>query len=56
MRAQPRVPDGQDFDETIFSVFKKSNGAIRQFWGSEMSFAPPAPKQHHRAGDLADPL
>jgi predicted dithiol-disulfide oxidoreductase (DUF899 family) len=21
-----------------------------------MSFAPPAPNQHHRAGDMADPL
>jgi predicted dithiol-disulfide oxidoreductase (DUF899 family) len=56
MRAQHRVPDGNNWDETIFNVFKKENGAIRHFWGSEMSFAPPAPKQHHRAGDLVDPL
>jgi len=56
MRAQHRVPDGENWDETIFNVFKKKNGAIRHFWGSEMSFAPPAPKQHHRAGDLVDPL
>jgi predicted dithiol-disulfide oxidoreductase (DUF899 family) len=32
------------------------NGKIRHFWGSEISFAPLAPKQHHRAGDLVDPL
>jgi predicted dithiol-disulfide oxidoreductase (DUF899 family) len=34
----------------------KSDGGIAHFWGSEMSFAPTAPEQHHRAGDLADPL
>jgi predicted dithiol-disulfide oxidoreductase (DUF899 family) len=56
MRAQHRVPDGKNWDETIFNVFKRKNGTIRHFWGSEMSFAPPASKQHHRAGDLADPL
>jgi predicted dithiol-disulfide oxidoreductase (DUF899 family) len=56
MRTQHRVPDGDNWDETIFNVFRKKNGAIRHFWGSEMSFAPPAPNQHHRAGDLADPL
>ena len=56
MRDQHRVPDGKNWDETIFNVFKKKDGAIRHFWGSEMSFAPPAPRQHHRAGDLVDPL
>lgn len=56
MRAQHNVPDGENWDETIFNVFKKAGGTTRHFWGSEMSFAPPAPKQHHRAGDLADPL
>jgi predicted dithiol-disulfide oxidoreductase (DUF899 family) len=56
VRAQHRVPDGENWDETIFNVFKKADGAIHHFWGSEMSFAPTAPNQHHRAGDLADPL
>jgi len=56
MREQHRVPDGENWDETIFNVFRKKDGVIRHFWGSEMSFAPPAPQQHHRAGDLADPL
>lgn len=56
MRAQHKVPDGEDWDETIFNVFMRNRGVIRHFWGSEMSFAPPAPGQHHRAGDLADPL
>lgn len=56
MRTQHHVPDGKDWDETIFNVFSRKDGAIRHFWGSEMAFAPPAPTQHHRAGDLADPL
>jgi predicted dithiol-disulfide oxidoreductase (DUF899 family) len=54
--AQHRGPAGENWDETIFNVFTRKNGAIRHFWGSEMSFAPPALRQHHRAGDLADPL
>jgi|APCry1669193181_1035450.scaffolds.fasta_scaffold58083_2 predicted dithiol-disulfide oxidoreductase (DUF899 family) len=56
MRQQHQVPDGENWDETIFNVFKKQNGTIRHFWGSELSFALPAPGQHHRAGDMADPL
>ena len=56
LRAQHRVPDGENWDETIFNVFRKNDGAIRHFWGSEMSFAPTAPNQHHRAGDQVDPL
>jgi predicted dithiol-disulfide oxidoreductase (DUF899 family) len=56
MRAQHKVPDGENWDETIFNVFVKKDGAIRHFWASEMAFAPPAPGQHHRAGDLVDPL
>jgi predicted dithiol-disulfide oxidoreductase (DUF899 family) len=56
MRAQHKVSAGENWDETIFNVFRKSAGKIRHFWGSEMSFAPSEPEQHHRAGDLADPL
>lgn len=33
MRAQHRVPDSENWDETIFNVFKKSEGAIRHFLG-----------------------
>jgi predicted dithiol-disulfide oxidoreductase (DUF899 family) len=56
MRAQHKVPDGEDWDETLFNVFTRKDGVVRHFWASEMSFAPPAPNQHHRAGDLTDPL
>ena len=56
MRSQHKVPDGQDWDETIFNVFRMSGKTITHFWGSEMSFTPPPPNQHHRSGDLANPL
>ena len=56
MRRQHDVPDGENWDETIFNVFQKDGGTIRHFWGSEMGYAPPAPGQHHRAGDMVDPL
>jgi predicted dithiol-disulfide oxidoreductase (DUF899 family) len=56
LRKQFGVADGEDWDEPIFNVFKRTEAGIRHFWGSEMAFAPCAPNQHHRAGDLADPL
>jgi predicted dithiol-disulfide oxidoreductase (DUF899 family) len=56
MRAQFGVKDGEDWDETIFNVFRRGGDGIRHFWGSELAFMPPAPGQNHRAGDLADPL
>jgi len=56
MRKQHHVPDGENWDETIFNVFRKKGGAVRHFWGSELGYAPAAPNQHHRAGDQADPL
>ena len=56
MRAQFGVKEGEDWDETIFNVFQRADDGIRHFWASELAFMPPAPNQHHRAGDLADPL
>jgi predicted dithiol-disulfide oxidoreductase (DUF899 family) len=56
MRSQHGLSDGENWDETIFNVFRKKDGAIRHFWGSELRYAPQAPKQDHRAGDLVDPL
>jgi predicted dithiol-disulfide oxidoreductase (DUF899 family) len=50
------VPDGDDWDETIYNVFQRKDGAIRHFWGSEMSFAPAEPGQHHRSGDATNAL
>jgi predicted dithiol-disulfide oxidoreductase (DUF899 family) len=56
MRADHKVPDRENWDETIFNVFRKSGVAIRHFWGSELRYAPSPPDQHHRAGDMVDPL
>jgi predicted dithiol-disulfide oxidoreductase (DUF899 family) len=56
MRAQFGMKDGEDWDETIFNVFKVSEDGVRHFWGSEMRYAPHPLTQNHRAGDMADPL
>lgn len=56
MRQQFGVADGKDWDETIYNVFRHDEGKVRHFWGSEMSFAPSEPHQHHRSGDFANPL
>lgn len=56
MRQQHGVKEGEDWDETIFNVFEKDGDTIRHVWASELAFMPSEPGQHHRAGDLADPL
>lgn len=56
MREAHGMPDGQDWDETIYNVFRREGGKIRHFWGSEMSFVPGEPGQHHRSGDLTNAL
>lgn len=55
-RAERGMKPGEDWDETIFNVFSKDDGGIRHVWASEMAYAPENPGQHHRAGDLVDPL
>src|SRR3546814_9026324 len=55
-RAERGMGEGEDWDETIFNVFCKDGDAIRHHWASEMAYAPEDPGQHHRAGDLVDPL
>lgn len=56
MRAERKLKDGEEWDETIFNTFRKDGDTIRHHWGSEMAFAPSDPGQHHRAGDLVDSL
>ena len=56
MRQAHGVPDGEDWDETIFNVFRLDEGKVRHFWGSELSFAPEEPNQHHRSGDAVNAL
>jgi predicted dithiol-disulfide oxidoreductase (DUF899 family) len=56
MRVERNLNDGEEWDETIFNVFRKDGDTVRHHWGSEMAFAPSDPGQHHRAGDLVDSL
>jgi predicted dithiol-disulfide oxidoreductase (DUF899 family) len=56
MRAERGYQEGKDWDEPVFNVFRKDGDTIRHFWGSELVFAPEEPGQHHRAGDLVDPV
>jgi predicted dithiol-disulfide oxidoreductase (DUF899 family) len=46
----------QDYDETMFNVFRLDNGSVRHFWGSELTWAPMDPDQHHRSGDAVNAL
>jgi len=55
-RAERGMKPDENWDETIFNVFRKDGGSIRHVWASEMAYAPDDPGQHHRAGDLVDPL
>src|SRR6185369_13940518 len=43
--------DGEDWDETMFNVFRLDGGVVRHFWGSELTWAASEPGQHHRSGD-----
>jgi predicted dithiol-disulfide oxidoreductase (DUF899 family) len=56
MRQQHGVPDNENWDETIYNVFRREDDGIRHFWGSEMSFSKSPPGQHHRSGDFANPI
>jgi predicted dithiol-disulfide oxidoreductase (DUF899 family) len=56
MREARGYETGQDWDEPMFNVFRRDGDTVRHFWGSELTYAPEDPGQHHRAGDLVDPL
>jgi len=47
---------GPDWDETMFNVFRLVDGKVRHFWGSELTWAPEDPGQHHRSGDAVNAL
>jgi predicted dithiol-disulfide oxidoreductase (DUF899 family) len=48
--------EGEIWDETMFNVFRLDDGKVRHFWGSELTYAPSDPGQHHRSGDLVNAL
>jgi predicted dithiol-disulfide oxidoreductase (DUF899 family) len=50
------VKGGPIWDETMFNVFRLDNGTIRHFWGSDLTWAPCEPGQHHRSGDAVNAL
>lgn len=56
VRKQRDVKDGEDYDETMFNVFRLDDGTIRHFWGSELTWAPTEPGLHHRSGDAVNAL
>ena len=57
MRAERGYEPGKNWDEPMYNVFHRdAKGVIRHFWGNELLYAPEEPGQHHRAGDLVDPV
>lgn len=52
-----RAPkDAPDWDETMFNVFRLVEGKVRHCWGSELTWSPEEPGQHHRSGDAVNAL
>src|SRR5262245_34210612 len=56
MRDQQEFNPGEEWDMPMLNVFRRENGTIRHFWGSELLYVPPEPGQEYRHNDLLDPL
>lgn len=56
IRKEWNIGDGEDYDETMFNVFRLDHDTVRHFWGSELTWAPQDPGQHHRSGDAVNAL
>lgn len=56
MRQQQEFKDGEEWDMPMLNVFRREGGEVRDFWGSEMLYVPPEPRQDYRHNDLMDPL
>jgi predicted dithiol-disulfide oxidoreductase (DUF899 family) len=56
IRKERDMPKGENWDETMFNVFRLDNGAVRHFWSSELTWAPSDPGQDHRSGDAMSAL
>ena len=48
--------DGENWDETMFNVFRIENGSVRHFWGSELTWATTEAGLDHRSGDAVSAL
>src|SRR5207245_2833900 len=56
IRGAWEVPDGGDWDETMYNVFRLNEGVVRHFWGTEIRYSPTEPHQDHRSGDPTNSL
>jgi predicted dithiol-disulfide oxidoreductase (DUF899 family) len=56
MRDQQEFTPGKEWDMPMLNVFRRYDGAIRHFWGSELLYVPPEPGQQYRHNDLLDPV
>jgi predicted dithiol-disulfide oxidoreductase (DUF899 family) len=56
VREQQEFKDGVEWDMPMLNVFRRDDGAIRHFWGSEVLYVPPEPGQEYRHNDALDPL
>jgi predicted dithiol-disulfide oxidoreductase (DUF899 family) len=56
VRKARHIKDGENWDETMFNVFRIDNGAVRHFWGAELTWAPTESGQDHRSGDAVSAL
>jgi predicted dithiol-disulfide oxidoreductase (DUF899 family) len=56
IRKAQNVADGENWDQTIYNVFRLADNKVRHFWGSELTWAPAGPNQDHRGGDFTSPL
>jgi predicted dithiol-disulfide oxidoreductase (DUF899 family) len=56
MRDQQEFKPGEEWDMPMLNVFRREDGAIRHFWGSELLYVPPEPGQQYRHNDLLDPV
>lgn len=57
MRKARGYEPGKNWDEPMYNVFRKgADGSVRHSWGSELLYVQEEPGQHHRAGDLVDPV
>jgi predicted dithiol-disulfide oxidoreductase (DUF899 family) len=56
IRKSHNIKDGENWDETMFNVFRLDDGAVRHFWSAELTWASTEPGQDHRSGDAVSAL
>lgn len=52
----PDGPEDEHWDDTMFNVFRLADGAVRHFWGSELTWAWIDDGLDHRSGDATSAL